>query len=155
MRVNISRVQYREVPPLCMLGSVPCSAHNMYYFEEWLPYGDLVKGSQQIILPKRHFWICFLWHYYWYECMHGRLVCDISQRFLAQKNMVLWGIPEKSIKNVAQWCWLHVHRSLQSKVMAKNRFLEITPFPHSTFYIYLLQGPKIQVHISQKCTVHT
>ena len=44
-----------------------------------------------------------------------------------KKNMVKWGIPEKSIKNVAQRRWPYVRRSLQSKVMARNQFLEIPP----------------------------
>ena len=38
------------------------------------------------------------------------------------KNMVKWGIPEKSIKNVAQGCWPQVRRTLRSKVMANNFF---------------------------------
>ena len=41
--------------------------------------------------------------------------------------MVMWGIPEKSIKNVAQRRWPWVRRTLQSKVMTRNRFLEIPP----------------------------
>ena len=47
--------------------------------------------------------------------------------WLRAKNMVKWGIPEKSIKNVAQRRWPYVRRSLQSKVMARNWFLEIPP----------------------------
>ena len=38
-----------------------------------------------------------------------------------------WGIPEKSIKNVAQRRWDQVRRSLQSKVMARNGFSEFCP----------------------------
>ena len=49
--------------------------------------------------------------------------------WLRAKNMAKWGIPEKSIKNVAQRYWPYVRRSLQSKVMAQNWFLEIPLFP--------------------------
>ena len=42
-----------------------------------------------------------------------------------RKNMAKWGIPEKSVKNAAQRCWPQVRRTLQSKVIAKNRFLHI------------------------------
>ena len=39
-----------------------------------------------------------------------------------EKNMAKWGIPEKSIKNVAQGCLNQVRRTLRSKVMANNFF---------------------------------
>ena len=42
-----------------------------------------------------------------------------------QKNMAKWGIPEKRIKNAAQRCYSEVPRTLQSKVIAKNRFVHI------------------------------
>ena len=41
---------------------------------------------------------------------------------ICEKNMAKWGIPEKSIKNVAQGCWNQVRRTLRSKVMANNFF---------------------------------
>ena len=47
--------------------------------------------------------------------------------WLRAKNMIKWGIPEKSIKNVAQRRWPYVRRSLPQKVMARNWFLEIPP----------------------------
>ena len=44
-----------------------------------------------------------------------------------QKNMAKGGIPEKSIKNVAQGCRPLIRRTFQSKVMAKNLFSEKMP----------------------------
>ena len=42
-------------------------------------------------------------------------------------NMVKWGIPEKSIKNVAHRRWPYVHRTLQSKGMAHLDFFFFSP----------------------------
>ena len=41
-------------------------------------------------------------------------------------NIAKWGIPEKSTKNVAQTGRPEVRRTLQSKVITKNRFLEFS-----------------------------
>ena len=41
--------------------------------------------------------------------------------------MAKWGIPEKSMKNVAQRCWSEVRKTLQSKVMAKIDFCIYIP----------------------------
>ena len=49
------------------------------------------------------------------------LTCQVSRK------VGKWGIPEKSIKNVAQRRWNQVRRSLQSKVMARNGFSEFCP----------------------------
>ena len=47
------------------------------------------------------------------------------------KKLDKWGIPEKSIKNATQRRWPQVSRTLKSKVMAKNRFLNIlSSFSH-------------------------
>ena len=42
-------------------------------------------------------------------------------------NMAKWGIPEKSTKNAAQAGQPEVRRTLQSKVIIKNRFSGISP----------------------------
>ena len=41
---------------------------------------------------------------------------------ICEKNMAKWGIPEKSIKNVAQGCSSQVRRTLRSKVIPNNFF---------------------------------
>ena len=41
--------------------------------------------------------------------------------------MAKWGVPEKSIKNAAQRRRPLIRKTLQSKVMAQNRFWEIPP----------------------------
>ena len=43
-------------------------------------------------------------------------------------NMAKWGIPEKSTKNAAQTGRPEVRRTLQSKVITKNRFSGISPW---------------------------
>ena len=44
---------------------------------------------------------------------------------MQKQNMGKWGIPEKGIKNAAQRCFIQARRTLQSKIMAKNQFLDI------------------------------
>ena len=51
------------------------------------------------------------------------------------KKIGKWGIPEKSIQNVAQLRWNYLRRTLQSKVMAENRVLGNRPL-----YFTLLSG---------------
>ena len=47
--------------------------------------------------------------------------------WLGATNMPEWGIPEKSIKNVAQRRWPKVRRTLQSKVIAQKSFTIFFP----------------------------
>ena len=47
--------------------------------------------------------------------------------YLGARNMVKWGVPEKSTKKVAQTGRPEVRRTLQSKVITKNRFSGISP----------------------------
>ena len=62
---------------------------------------------------------------------------------ICEKNMGKWGIPEKGIKNAAQRCWIQVRRTLQSKIMAKNQFLDI-------FGLKMVIFPLAQT-LTQKC----
>ena len=57
--------------------------------------------------------------------------------------MAKWGIPEKSIKKAAQRRWIQVRRTLHSKIMAKNRFLDI-------FGLFLVIFPLART-LTQKC----
>ena len=43
------------------------------------------------------------------------------------KKIGKWGIPKKSIQNVVQLRSNYLNRTLQSRVMAENRFLENRP----------------------------
>ena len=61
-------------------------------------------------------------------CLLSVADCPLKSFFIGprytwgEKNMAKWGIPEKSIKNVAQGCSSQVRRTLRSKVMANNFF---------------------------------
>ena len=57
--------------------------------------------------------------------------------------MAKWGIPEKGIKNAGQRRWIQVRRTLQSKIMAKNQFLDI-------FGLKMVIFPLAQT-LTQKC----
>ena len=53
----------------------------------------------------------------------ARDTCDVTYvTHTTWQKVGKWGIPEKSIKNVAQRRWPQVRRTLESKVMARNGF---------------------------------
>ena len=47
--------------------------------------------------------------------------------YLGAPNMVKWGVPEKILQNAVQTRWSEVNRPLQSKVMTKSNFWQISP----------------------------
>ena len=54
--------------------------------------------------------------------------CQVpGTRCQVQQKVGKWGIPEKNFQNVVQWCRLEVCTTFQSKVIARNRFLNYSP----------------------------
>ena len=53
--------------------------------------------------------------------------CHLPPGTWNAKTMGKWGIPEKSFENVAQLHWPYLRRTLQSKVIAGNKFLGYCP----------------------------
>ena len=68
-----------------------------------------------------------------------RDTCDVTHA--TWQKVGKWGIPEKSIKNVAQRRWNQVRRSLKSKVMARYGFSEFCPL----WILWACEGVQFQM----------
>ena len=81
-------------------------------------FNALFRDTSLAYLLSRY--VCHICHVTCVTCV-TYVTCQVSRK------VGKWGIPEKSIKNAAQRRWSQVRRTLQSKVIARKRFLDIPP----------------------------